>query len=179
MELNDSYVSVDLDANTLAGIVRNNGAIITENGYIELTAKGKEAALSNAINNNGLLQATEISKNSGKITLSANNIHLGIKSDIKAETELKFSSPEKRGEKSLRLHSEKGSKITAKKTTFDVDKKLAVSGEFERDNSNLYYKDEFGTQTNEFEIRLKGDLTVGKTGEIQVILSKIVRYRLC
>ncbi|MGX3013306.1 two-partner secretion domain-containing protein [Ursidibacter sp. B-7004-1] len=153
-------VDIELDANTMANIVENNGAIIAENGYIELTTKGQEKALNSAVNNNGILQATTASVRNGKITLTAENINLGEKSHIEAQKALEFTSPH--SSKSVKIHSQKGSKILAEETNIKV-KKLDFSGEFERaksDSSNFYSPDS-GKQRNKFNIvDLEGNITI-------------------
>lgn len=153
-------VDVTLDANTLAHLVENSGAVIAENGYIELTAKGQEKALDSVVNNNGLLQATTANvRGDGKITLSAENIQLSDRSNIEAEKELSFTSPHRN--KEIKIVSHKGAKILAEETKISVNK-LDFSGEFERANStssNFYTKDT-GKQRNKFTIELDGKIAI-------------------
>ncbi|MGY4675384.1 two-partner secretion domain-containing protein [Ursidibacter arcticus] len=153
-------VDIELDANTMANIVENNGAIIAENGYIELTAKGQEKALNSAVNNNGILQATTASVRNGKITLTAENINLGEKSHIEAQKALEFTSPH--SSNTVKIHSQKGSKILAEETNIKV-KKLDLSGEFERAESETsnFYSSGTGKQSNKFNIELEGKITIG------------------
>ncbi|MGX2950133.1 two-partner secretion domain-containing protein [Ursidibacter sp. B-7004-1] len=153
-------VDIVLDANTMANIVENNGAIIAENGYIELTAKGQEKALNSAVNNNGILQATTASVRNGKITLTAENINLGEKSHIEAQKALEFTSPH--SSNTVKIHSQKGSKILAEETNIKV-KKLDFSGEFERAESETsnFYSSGTGKQSNKFSVELEGKITIG------------------
>ncbi|QIW15441.1 hypothetical protein A4G20_03400 [Pasteurellaceae bacterium RH1A] len=161
VELDDNSVYVDLDANTLAGLIENKGAIIAQNGYIELTAKGKEAVLDSAINNDGLLQATHVSQNAaGKITLSAPSIQLNEKSDIKADKLLSFTSPADET-RQVNIDSKKGSKITAQTTEIKNLDKFKFTGTFERDDSDSFYSSSYEKQANRFDFNLKGKITIG------------------
>ncbi|MGX2956672.1 two-partner secretion domain-containing protein [Ursidibacter arcticus] len=166
VELPERATAVDivLDANTMANIVENNGAIIAENGYIELTAKGQEKALNSSVNNNGILQATTANvRGDGKITLTAENINLGENSNIEAQKELVFTSPH-RNNKEVKISSNKGSKILAEETNIKVNK-LEFTGEFDRatSESSNFYSADTGKQRNKFNVELDGKISIGDT----------------
>lgn len=171
LELTDSDISVSVNANTLASIIRNNGAIIAENGYIELTAKGQNSVLENAVNNNGLLEATEMDSlnSSGKIILHAKRTHLGEKSRILAPVELEIAEDTRLKSKNIILSSDKGSKITSKKTVIQANEKLTFTGEFDREefvsDGVRMYDAGNGKQTNELELKIKGNLTISDNDE--------------
>lgn len=154
--LNDSYVSVTVDANTVKGLVQNDGMIITDDGLIELTAEGENDALRSVVNNNGLLQANHLNiGKSGVITLSSDNIELGEKSNIKTDTKLELKTNKDR----LIVNSKPGSKITAKETALEVDK-LDFTGKFDREDSSEYYNSEFSKLSNNFKITTKDKITI-------------------
>ncbi|MCT8774433.1 filamentous hemagglutinin N-terminal domain-containing protein, partial [Glaesserella parasuis] len=60
LELDTTSIDLDIEENTVNSIVKNSGSIITEDGYIELTAKGKSELINNLVNNDGLLQADNV-----------------------------------------------------------------------------------------------------------------------
>ncbi|MCW9717402.1 two-partner secretion domain-containing protein [Avibacterium sp. 21-599] len=64
-----SNFSISLTGKDVAGLIENNGAIIS-NDRIVLTAKGEEQLKHAAVNNNGLLEANNITIEGGKIVLT-------------------------------------------------------------------------------------------------------------
>ncbi|MDO4697306.1 MAG: filamentous hemagglutinin N-terminal domain-containing protein [Pasteurellaceae bacterium] len=161
LDLNEraNAISVSVDANTLAQLVENNGVVIANNGYIELTAKGADQAIDTLINNNGILEANTVSQQQGKITLSASHIHLGENSKLKADREIEFTAPV-REKKAVQIVSKKGSEILAENTNIKVSK-LSFEGEFNRGENTALYSEELG-QKNKFNIEVDGKLSVAE-----------------
>ncbi len=58
--------------------------------------------------NNGVLKATKVSNRNSKIVLSADDVQLNNKSDIKGESEVAFTS---NNDKNIKITSQNGSKI--------------------------------------------------------------------
>lgn len=135
--LSDSSISVALEDNAVQGIVKNEGII--KAGEITLSAKGRKQALDSLVVNNGVLEATEVSNRKGKIVLSADDIQLNSKSNIKGEVETLFTSTNK--DKKLKITSQTGSKVTSPKINFK-GKSVNINGNFGRENSDRYYRDE-------------------------------------
>ncbi|PRI42662.1 filamentous hemagglutinin N-terminal domain-containing protein [Haemophilus influenzae] len=136
--LPDSVISVALEDNAVQGIVKNEGII--KAGEITLSAKGRKQALDSLVVNNGVLEATEVSNRKGKIVLSADEIKLNGKSDIKGESETVFTSNNKL-EDNIKITSQTGSKVTSPKINFK-GKSVNINGNFGREDSNKYYRDE-------------------------------------
>lgn len=135
--LPDSVISVALEDNAVQGIVKNEG-IIKAGEITLLSAKGHKQALDSLVVNNGVLEATKVSNRKGKIVLSADEIKLNGKSDIKGESEVAFTSNE---DKKLKITSQTGSKVTSPKINFK-GKSVNINGNFGREDSNKYYHDE-------------------------------------
>lgn len=135
--LPDSGISVALEDNTVQGIVKNEGSI--KAGEITLSAKGRKQALDSLVVNNGVLEATKVSNRKGKIVLSADEIKLNDKSDIKGESETVFTSTN--NDKKLKITSQTDSKVTSPKINFK-GKSVNINGNFGREDSNKYYRDE-------------------------------------
>lgn len=144
--LPDSGISVALEDNTVQGIVKNEGSI--KAGEITLSAKGRKEALDSLVMNNGVLEATKVSSKNGKVVLSADEIKLNDKSNIKGESEVAFTSNE---DKKLKITSQTGSKVTSPKINF-TGKSVNINGNFGREDNNDYYKDEFKTLNTEVNI---------------------------
>lgn len=136
--LSDSGISVALEDNTVQGIVENEGSI--KAGEITLSAKGRKQALDSLVVNNGVLEATKVRNTNGKIVLSADEIKLNDKSDIKGEGEVEtlFTS---NGDKKLKITSQTGSKVTSPKIDFK-GKSVNINGNFGREDNRTYYDEE-------------------------------------
>lgn len=147
--LPDSGISVALEDNAVQGIVKNEGIIKAED--ITLNAKGRKEALDSLVMNNGVLEATKVSNRNGKVVLSADEIKLNDKSDIKGESEVVFTSNEDKKLKNIKITSQTGSKVTSPKINF-TGKSVNINGNFGRENNNSYYKDEFKTLNTEVNI---------------------------
>lgn len=146
--LPDSGISVALEDNTVRGIVKNEGSI--KAGEITLSAKGRKQALDSLVMNNGVLEATKVSSKNGKVVLSAGEIKLDDKSNIKGESEVVFTS--NNGLKdNIKITSKTGSKVTSPKINF-TGKSVNINGNFGREDNNDYYKDEFKTLNTEVNI---------------------------
>lgn len=144
--LPDSGISVALEDNTVQGIVKNEGSI--KAGEITLSAKGRKQALDSLVMNNGVLEATKVSSKNGKVVLSADEIKLNDKSDIKGESEVAFTSNE---DKKLKITSQTGSKVTSPEINFK-GKSVNINGNFGRDDSKAHYNDEHKTLKTEVNI---------------------------
>ncbi|CWX29688.1 heme-hemopexin utilization protein A [Haemophilus influenzae] len=144
--LPDSGISVALEDNTVRGIVQNEGSI--KAGEITLSAKGRKEALDSLVMNNGVLEATKVSNKNGKVVLSADEIKLNDKSDIKGESEVAFTS---NNDKNIKITSKTGSKVTSPKIDF-TGKSVNIKGDFGREDSTTHYKDEFKTLNTEVNI---------------------------
>ena len=137
--LPDSIISVALEDNTVQSIVQNEGSI--KAGEITLSAKGRNEALDSLVMNNGVLEATKVSNKNGKVVLSADEIKLNDKSDIKGESEVVFTSNEDKKLKNIKITSQTGSKVTSPKIDFK-GKSVNIKGNFGRENSGTHYSDE-------------------------------------
>lgn len=146
--LSDSSISVALEDNAVQSIVKNEGSI--KAGEITLSAKGRKEALDSLVMNNGVLEATKVSNRNGKVVLSADDVQLNNKSDIKGESEVAFTS-NKGLENNIKITSQTGSKVTSPKINF-TGKSVNIKGNFGRENNNSYYKDEFKTLNTEVNI---------------------------
>lgn len=144
--LPDSSISVALEDNAAQGIVKNEGSI--KAGEITLSAKGRKEALDSLVMNNGVLEATQVSNRNGKVVLSADEIKLNDKSDIKGESEVAFTS---NGDKKLKITSQTGSKVTSPKIDFK-GKSVNINGNFGRDDGTKHYNDEHKTLKTEVNI---------------------------
>ncbi|HHV6293817.1 TPA: filamentous hemagglutinin N-terminal domain-containing protein [Haemophilus influenzae] len=147
--LPDSGISVALEDNTVRGIVQNEGII--KAGDITLNAKGRNQALDSLVVNNGVLEATKVSNRNGKVVLSADEIKLNDKSDIKGESEVVFTSNEDKKLKNIKITSETGSKVTSPKINFE-GKSVNINGNFGRENSGTHYNEERKTLNTEVNI---------------------------
>ncbi|WP_044024520.1 filamentous hemagglutinin N-terminal domain-containing protein [Actinobacillus ureae] len=145
--LPDSGISVALEDNTVQGIVKNEGII--KAGEITLSAKGRKQALDSLVVNNGVLEATKVGNKNGKVVLSADDVQLNSKSNIKGEVETLFTSTN--GDKKLKITSQSGSKVTSPKIDFK-GKSVNINGNFGREDSNDYYSDEHKTLKTEVNI---------------------------
>lgn len=146
--LSDSGISVALEDNTVQGIVKNEGMI--KAGDITLNAKGRKEALDSLVMNNGVLEATKVSNKKGKIVLSADDVQLNDKSDIKGESETVFTSNNEL-EDNIKITSQTGSKVTSPKINFK-GKSVNIKGDFGREDSTTHYKDEFKKLNTEVNI---------------------------
>lgn len=147
--LPDSGISVALEDNTVRGIVQNEGII--KAGDITLNAKGRKEALDSLVMNNGVLEATKVSNKNGKVVLSADEIKLNDKSDIKGESEVVFTSNEDKKLKNIKITSETGSKVTSPKIDFK-GKSVNINGNFGRDDGTKHYSDEHKRLNTEVNI---------------------------
>lgn len=144
--LSDSSISVALEDNAVQSIVKNEGSI--KAGEITLSAKGRKQALDSLVMNNGVLEATKVSNRNGKIVLSADDVQLNNKSDIKGESEVAFTS---NNDKNIKITSQNGSKVTSPKIDFK-GKSVNIKGNFEREDNTTYYNDEHKTLKTEVNI---------------------------
>ncbi|HHF6403219.1 filamentous hemagglutinin N-terminal domain-containing protein [Haemophilus influenzae] len=149
--LSDSSISVALEDNAVQSIVKNEGSI--KAGEITLSAKGRKQALDSLVVNNGVLEATKVSSKNGKVVLSADNVELNNKSDIKGKSEVVFTS---NNDKNIKITSKTGSKVTSPKINFK-GKSVNIKGDFGREDNNNYYKDEFKTLNTEVNIDVPDD----------------------
>lgn len=134
--LPDSGISVALKDNTVRSIVQNEGSI--KAGEITLSAKGRKEALDSLVMNNGVLEATKVSNKNGKVVLSADDVQLNNKSDIKGESEVAFTS---NNDKNIKITSQTGSKVTSPKIDFK-GKSVNIKGNFGREDNREYYNEE-------------------------------------
>lgn len=134
--LSDSGISVALEDNTVQGIVKNEGSI--KAGEITLSAKGRNQVLDSLVMNNGVLEATKVSSKNGKVVLSADDVQLNNKSDIKGESEVVFTNEPKN---KIKITSQTGSKVTSPKINF-TGKSVNINGDFGRDDSKAHYNEE-------------------------------------
>lgn len=149
--LPDSGISVALEDNTVQGIVKNEGII--KAGDITLNAKGRNQALDSLVMNNGVLEATKVSKKNGKVVLSADNVELNNESNIKGEIVTFGADVTSNNElkDNIKITSKTGSKVTSPKINFK-GKSVNINGNFGREDNNNYYKDEFKTLNTEVNI---------------------------
>lgn len=149
--LPDSSISVALEDNAAQGIVKNEGSI--KAGEITLSAKGRNQVLDSLVMNNGVLEATKVSSKNGKVVLSAGNVELNNKSDIKGEI-VTFGADvtsNKELEDNIKITSQTGSKVTSPKINF-TGKSVNIKGDFGREDSTKHYKDEFKKLDTEVNI---------------------------
>ena len=139
--LPDSGISVALEDNTVQGIVKNEGII--KAGDITLNAKGRNQALDSLVVNNGVLEATKVSNRNGKVVLSAGNVELNNKSDIKGEIVTFGADVTSNNElkDNIKITSQTGSKVTSPKINF-TGKSVNINGDFGRDDSKAHYNEE-------------------------------------
>lgn len=149
--LSDSGISVALEDNTVQGIVKNEGSI--KAGEITLSAKGRNQVLDSLVMNNGVLEATKVSKKNGKVVLSADNVELNNESNIKGEIVTFGADVTSNNElkDNIKITSKTGSKVTSPKINFK-GKSVNINGNFGREDNNNYYKDEFKTLNTEVNI---------------------------
>ncbi|HHF3983482.1 filamentous hemagglutinin N-terminal domain-containing protein [Haemophilus influenzae] len=154
--LPDSGISVALEDNAVRGIVKNEGII--KAGDITLNAKGRNQALDSLVVNNGVLEATKVSNRNGKVVLSAGNVELNNKSDIKGEIVTFGADVTSNNElkDNIKITSKTGSKVTSPKINFK-GKSVNINGNFGREDNNSYYKDEFKTLNTEVNIDVPDD----------------------
>ncbi|HHF0368255.1 filamentous hemagglutinin N-terminal domain-containing protein [Haemophilus influenzae] len=145
--LPDSGISVALEDNTVQGIVENEGSI--KAGEITLSAKGRNQALDSLVVNNGVLEATKVSNKNGKVVLSADDVQLNSKSNIKGEVETLFTSTNEG--KKLKITSQTGSKVTSPQINFK-GKSVNINGNFGREDSTKHYNDEHKKLNTEVNI---------------------------
>lgn len=149
--LSDSGISVALEDNAAQGIVKNEGSI--KAGEITLSAKGRNQALDSLVMNNGVLEATKVSNRNGKVVLSADDVQLNNKSDIKGEIVTFGADVTSNNElqNKIKITSETGSKVTSPKINFK-GKSVNINGDFGREDSGKHYKDEFKKLDTEVNI---------------------------
>ncbi|HHF3618595.1 TPA: filamentous hemagglutinin N-terminal domain-containing protein [Haemophilus influenzae] len=149
--LSDSGISVALEDNAVRGIVKNEGIIKAKD--ITLNAKGRKEALDSLVMNNGVLEATKVSKKNGKVVLSADNVELNNESNIKGEIVTFVADVTSNNElqNKIKITSKTGSKVTSPKIDFK-GKSVNIKGDFGRENSETHYKDEFKTLNTEVNI---------------------------
>ncbi|MCK9030417.1 filamentous hemagglutinin N-terminal domain-containing protein [Haemophilus influenzae] len=149
--LPDSGISVALEDNAVRGIVKNEGII--KAGDITLNAKGRNQALDSLVVNNGVLEATKVSNRNGKVVLSAGNVELNNKSDIKGEI-VTFGADvtsNKELKDNIKITSQTGSKVTSPKIDFK-GKSVNINGNFGRDDGTKHYSDEHKRLNTEVNI---------------------------
>lgn len=149
--LSDSGISVALEDNTVQSIVKNEGSI--KAGEITLSAKGRNQVLDSLVMNNGVLEATKVSSKNGKVVLSAGNVELNNKSDIKGEI-VTFGADvtsNKELEDNIKITSQTGSKVTSPKINF-TGKSVNINGNFGRDDGTKHYSDEHKRLNTEVNI---------------------------
>ncbi|MGB9355928.1 MAG: filamentous hemagglutinin N-terminal domain-containing protein, partial [Azonexus sp.] len=79
----DRLVGLDVSADTIDTLITNNQAIRAEGGAILLTAAGAESVTRSVINNTGVLEASSLTSDGGRIVLTAgNDINLGATSTV-------------------------------------------------------------------------------------------------
>lgn len=139
--LSDSSISVALEDNAVQSIVKNEGSI--KAGEITLSAKGRKQALDSLVMNNGVLEATKVSNKNGKVVLSAGNVELNNKSDIKGEIVTFGADVTSNNElkDNIKITSKTGSKVTSPKINF-TGKSVNIKGDFGRDDGTKHYEDE-------------------------------------
>lgn len=149
--LSDSSISVALEDNAAQSIVKNEGSI--KAGEITLSAKGRNQALDSLVMNNGVLEATKVSSKNGKVVLSADDVQLNNKSDIKGDIVSFGADVTSNNElqNKIKITSKTGSKVTSPKINF-TGKSVNINGNFGREDNNDYYKDEFKTLNTEVNI---------------------------
>ncbi|MEX4028188.1 heme/hemopexin-binding protein [Haemophilus influenzae] len=149
--LSDSSISVALEDNAVQSIVKNEGSI--KAGEITLSAKGRKQALDSLVVNNGVLEATKVSNKNGKVVLSADDVQLNSKSNIKGEivnfgTEVTSNNELK---DNIKITSKTGSKVTSPQINFK-GKSVNINGNFGREDNKNYYDDEHKTLKTEVNI---------------------------
>lgn len=149
--LSDSSISVALEDNAVQSIVKNEGSI--KAGEITLSAKGRKQALDSLVMNNGVLEATKVSNKNGKVVLSAGNVELNNKSDIKGEIVTFGADVTSNNElkDNIKITSKTGSKVTSPKINF-TGKSVNINGNFGRENSGTHYNEEHKTLKTEVNI---------------------------
>lgn len=154
--LPDSGISVALEDNALRGIVKNEGIIKAED--ITLNAKGRKEALDSLVMNNGVLEATKVSNKNGKVVLSADEIKLDDKSNIKGDmvSFVADVTSNKELKDNIKITSQTGSKVTSPKIDFK-GKSVNINGNFGRDDSKAHYNDEHKTLKTEVNIDVPDD----------------------
>ncbi|MCK9090002.1 filamentous hemagglutinin N-terminal domain-containing protein [Haemophilus influenzae] len=154
--LPDSGISVALEDNAVRGIVKNEGII--KAGDITLNAKGRNQALDSLVVNNGVLEATKVSNRNGKVVLSAGNVELNNKSDIKGEIVTFGADVTSNNElkDNIKITSKTGSKVTSPKINFK-GKSVNINGNFGREDNKKYYDDEHKTLKTEVNIDVPDD----------------------
>jgi len=79
----DRLVGLDVSAETIDTLIENRQAIKAEGGAILLTVAGAEAVTRSVINNRGVLEASSLTSDGGRIVLTAgNDINLGSGSTV-------------------------------------------------------------------------------------------------
>ncbi len=154
--LPDSVISVALEDNAVRGIVKNEGSI--KAGEITLSAKGRKQALDSLVVNNGVLEATKVSNKNGKVVLSADDVQLNSKSNIKGEivnfgTEVTSNNELK---DNIKITSQTGSKVTSPKINFK-GKSVNIKGDFGREDNRTYYDEEHKRLKTEVNIDVPDD----------------------
>lgn len=154
--LPDSSISVALEDNAVQSIVQNEGSI--KAGEITLSAKGRKQALDSLVMNNGVLEATKVSNKNGKVVLSADEIKLDDKSNIKGDmvSFVADVTSNKELKDNIKITSQTGSKVTSPKIDFK-GKSVNINGNFGRDDSKAHYNDEHKTLKTEVNIDVPDD----------------------
>lgn len=154
--LSDSGISVALEDNAVRGIVKNEGIIKAED--ITLNAKGRKEALDSLVMNNGVLEATKVSKKNGKVVLSADNVELNNESNIKGEIVTFVADVTSNNElqNKIKITSKTGSKVTSPKIDFK-GKSVNIKGDFGREENREYYDDEHKKLKTEVNIDVPDD----------------------
>ena len=78
-------VGLSVGTDTLNTLIDNRQAIRAEGGAILLSAAGAETVTRSVINQSGILEASSLSDNGGRITLSADDINVSATSTISAD----------------------------------------------------------------------------------------------
>lgn len=71
----DGLISVTVDASTLATLVENKGLIRADDGLAVLTARGRNAAMTGIVNNQGIVEARGVKESGGRIYLIGDMEH--------------------------------------------------------------------------------------------------------
>lgn len=152
--LSDSSISVALEDNAVQSIVKNEGSI--KAGEITLSAKGRNQALDSLVMNNGVLEATKVSSKNGKVVLSADDVELNNKSDIKGDIVSFVADVTSNNDKNIKITSKTGSKVTSPQINFK-GKSVNINGNFGREDSRTHYNDEHKTLNTEVNIDVPDD----------------------
>lgn len=77
-------LSIDVSAGSLNALVENHQAVIAAGGQVILTARGVDALTQSVVNNHGLIEASSLTEQGGRIILEGDSISLTASSEINA-----------------------------------------------------------------------------------------------